>query len=197
MMPVPRGDEPTGSRRRKVTEVNGRRLAVLFIAVLVLVAAGCGGSSSNEASSDTTTAATDTTASTDTGMSTDTTATDTGSAGSTGATVPALSGKCKDLAQLGTKLSQSMAGQTGDLQDASKVVDELAGQVPDEIKPDFEIIAKNFKKIAVALKGVDLQSGKTPNAASLAKLQQVVSSIDSAEVRQATAHIEAWAQKNC
>ena len=193
-MAVPREVEPTGSRRRKVTEVNGRRLAALLIAALALVAAGCGGSSNNEASSDTTTTvATD--ASTDTGMTTDTTATDT-TAGSTGTTVPALSGKCKDLAQLGTKFSQSVSGQ-GDLQGASKVIDELAGQVPAEIRPDFEIIAGYYKKIAVALKGVDVQSGKTPNAAALAKLQQVVASIDSAKVRVALAHIEAWAQKNC
>jgi hypothetical protein len=173
-------------------------LAALLIAALAVVAAGCGGSSNNEASSDTTTTvATDTTASTDTGTATDTTATDTGSAGSTGTTVPALSGKCKDLAQLGTKLSQSMAGQTGDLEDASKVIDELAGQVPDEIKPDFQVIAKNFKKIAVALKGVQLKSGQTPSPAALAKLQQIVSSMDSPEIRRATAHIEAWAAKNC
>jgi hypothetical protein len=171
-------------------------LAALFIAALTLVAAGCGGSSNNEASSDTTTVATDTTAATtDTGMTTETTATDTGTTGATGQGAP--SGKCKDLAELGSKLSQSIAGQSGDLQDASKYIDELAGQVPDEIRPDFQIIARNFKKIAVALKGVQLQSGKTPSPQALAKLQQIVSSMDSAEVRLASAHIEAWAQKNC
>ena len=43
--------------------MNGRRIAALLIAVLALVAAGCGGSSSDEASSDTeTTVATETTA---------------------------------------------------------------------------------------------------------------------------------------
>lgn len=179
-----------------MTDVNGRRLAALFIAVVALVAAGCGGSSNNEASSDTvTTVATDTTTSTDMGTTTEATATDTGTTGAAGQA--ALSGKCKDLAQLGSKVSQSMAGQTGDLQQASKVIDELVGQVPDEIKPDFEILAKNFRKIAAALKGVDLQSGTTPSPEALAKIQQVLSSMNSAEVTRASAHIEAWAQKNC
>ena len=176
--------------------MNGRRLAALFIAVVALVAAGCGGSSNNEASSDTvTTVATDTTTGTDMGTTTEATATDTGTTGAAGQA--AVSGKCKDLAQLGTKVSQSLAGQSGDLQQASKVIDELAGQVPDEIKPDFEILAKNFRKIAAALKGVDLQSGTTPSPEALAKIQQVLSSMNSAEVTQASAHIEAWAQKNC
>ncbi len=109
----------------------------------------------------------------------------------------ALGGKCAELAQLGSKLSESMAGQNANLEDASKYFDELAGQVPDEIKPDYEVLAKNFSKIAEALKGVDLQSGQTPSPEALAKLQQLASSMDSAEVRQATAHIEAWAKANC
>jgi hypothetical protein len=187
----------TGTRRRKVTEVNGRRIAALLIAALALVAAGCGGSSNNEASSDTTTVAVDTTSSTDTAttsedsMATETTA-DTGAAAAA-----ALGGKCADLVQIGQKFSQAMSGQDADYQTATKYFDELAGQVPDEIKPDFQVLAKNFQKLADALKGVDLQSGKTPSPAALAKLQELAASMDSAEVQQASAHIEAWAKANC
>lgn len=174
--------------------MNGRRIAALLIAILALVAAGCGGSSNNEASSDTETTIATTETETETEASTDdSTATES----EPDIDTSALTGKCAELAQLGAKLSQSMAGQDADLEDASRFFDELAGQVPDEIKGDYAVIAKNFKKIAEALKGVDLQSGKTPTPDQAAKLQQVVASLDNAEVQKATQHIEAWAQANC
>lgn len=182
-----------GKRRRKVRDVNGRRIAALLIAALALVAAGCGGSSKDEASSDTET--TVATTMTDTESQATTESSTESSTETTGHV--ALGGKCAELAQLGAKLSQSMAGQSGDLEQASKFFDELAGQVPDEIKGDYEVIAENFKKIAEALKGVDLQSGQTPSADQAAKLQQALASIDNAKVQKATQHIEAWAKANC
>jgi uncharacterized protein YydD (DUF2326 family) len=176
--------------------MNGRKLMLLLIAVLALVAAGCGGDSKSEATPATveTTVETDT-AATETNRAEDTTATD--STATTGVDTSALTGKCAELAQLGAKLSQSMSGQSGSLDDVSKVFDELAGQVPDEIKADYEVLAKNFKTIAEALKGVDLQSGQAPSPDQAAKLQQALASIDNAEVQAATKRIEAWAAKNC
>jgi hypothetical protein len=56
------------------------------------------------------------------------------------------------------------------------------------------VLAQNFQKIADALKGADLSSG-TPDAATLAKLQKLATTLDSQEVRQAAAHIEAWAKR--
>jgi len=171
-------------------------LMALVVAAVALVAAGCGGSDNNEASgsTDTTTVtetATETAASTET-TSTET-STDTGSSIGTGA----LSGECKQLAQLGEKFSASLSGQSGDLGDVAKAFDQLAGQVPDEIKPDFQVLAENYKKIAEALKGVDVQSGKAPTADQAAKLQQALTSIDNTKVQAAVTHLEAWAQKNC
>ena len=168
----------------------------LLVAAVALVAAGCGGSDNNEASgSAETTVATETATTTEAATTTTEASTDTGT--STDASIGALTGKCAELSQLGAKLSQSMSGQSGNLDDVSKVFDELAGQVPDEIKADYEVLAKNFKKIAEALKGIDLQSGKAPSADQAAKLQQALASIDNAEVQAATQHIEAWATKNC
>ena len=79
----------------------------------------------------------------------------------------------------------------------SEVFDELAEQVPEEIRDDYQVLADNFKEFADALKGVDLASGKTPDAETLAKLQEAATSLDSAEVQQASKNIEAWAQANC
>lgn len=173
--------------------MNARRLAALFVAALALVAAGCGGSGSDEASSETATVAAETTtdAKTTEDMTTTEETTTDAAAGSA-----ALTGKCADLAGLGSKLAAAMSGQDAGVADVSQLFDELADQVPDEIKADWQILAKNFQKIADALKGADLSSG-TPDAASLAKLQKLATTLDSQEVRQAAAHIEAWAKKNC
>lgn len=171
--------------------MNARRPAALLVAALALVAAGCGGSS-DEASSDATTAETTTEVTTTADMTTteDTTA----DSSATGA--GALTGKCADLAGLGSKLATALSGQDSGVADVSRLFDEMADQVPDEIKADWQVLAQNFQKIAEALKGVDLSSG-TPDAATLAKLQKLSSTLDSREVRQAAAHIEAWAKRNC
>jgi hypothetical protein len=176
--------------------MNRRRFGVLLVAVLALVAAGCGGGS-NDASSDTTTivsgATTDETTTEET-MTDETTTEDTST--SAGVDTSALTGKCAELAGLGSKLAAAMGGQNGDVQDVSKLFDDLADQVPDEIKADWQVLAQNFSKIAEALKGVDLSSG-TADPQALAKLQQLATTLDSQEVQQAATHIEAWAKENC
>jgi hypothetical protein len=181
--------------------VNGRRIAALLIAVLALVAAGCGGSSSNEASSDTeTTVATETTetmATEDTTAATDTTATTDDSETSTDIGIGNLSGECAQFAGISSKLAQSLSGQDANMEDAAKAFSEIADQVPDEIKDDYQVIAQNFAKIAEALKGVDLTSGQTPSPEALAKLQALSKTMNSAEVQQASQHIEAWVKEHC
>ena len=92
---------------------------------------------------------------------------------------------------------QGARGGNEGLDEASKLFDELASQVPDEIKADFEVIAENFSKIAEALKDVDLASGETPSAEDVAKLQELTSSLNSTEVQQASENIQAWAEENC
>jgi hypothetical protein len=175
--------------------MNARRLAALLVAALALVAAGCGGSS-DEASSDTDTVAVETTTmdttTTEDTATTDDTATDTSSSTDIGA----LTGKCAELAGLGTKLASAMGGQDAGVENVSKLFDELADEVPDEIKADWQVLAENFGKIAEALKGVDLTSG-TPDAETLAKLQALSATLDSQKVQQASAHIEAWVTQNC
>jgi hypothetical protein len=166
---------------------------VLPIAVLALVAAGCGGGSSNESAGDTTatTVAAETTTTEEMTTTEETTGTTADASGAA-----ALGGKCKEFAGISQQLSTALSGQTADLDKASKIFDEIADQVPDEIKADYQVIAENFKKIAEALKGVDLSSGQ-PNPKAIAKLQELSQSIDTPKVQQATQHIEAWVKKNC
>jgi ABC-type phosphate transport system substrate-binding protein len=170
--------------------MSGRRFTVLLIATLALLAAGCGGDDSNEASSDTDTAVIEetTTAEVTTGETTETTA---------GGATTAL-GECAELATLGTKLAQAVTGSNANVEEASKLLDELATKVPEEIRADFQVIAENFSKIAEKLKGLDLSSaGGTPSADDLAKLQELTASLSSPEVTKAGQRIQAWAEKNC
>lgn len=180
--------------------MNARKLAALLVAALALVAAGCGGSS-DESSSDTTTVAAETTTEETTTEETTTEATTEETATTEEATtddsgMAALTGKCAELAGLGSKLAAAMGGQETGVANVSRLFDELADEVPDEIKADWQVLAQNFQKIAEALQGADLSSG-TPDAATLAKLQKLATTLDSQEVQQAAAHIEAWTKKNC
>ena len=174
--------------------MNARWWAVLLLAAFALVAAGCGGDDGGDsASSDTTVVETDATETeTDTETDTDTdTDTDTNSGGGV------LEGECAEFAGLSAKLSQALGGTSGDLESATGVFDELADQVPDEIRDDYEVLAENFSKLAEALKDVDLSAGATPSPEDLAKIQEVTQSLDSAEVQKASQNIEAWASENC
>ena len=177
--------------------MNGRRLALLAVAAVALAAAGCGGGGSEEASDDADVVVTETmpteVATTDDTTTTDDTATETSEGIDTGA----LTGKCAELAGLGSRLAGAMSGQNAEAADVANLFDELADEVPDEIKDDWEVLARNFQKIADALKGVDLSSGETPSAEALAKLQELSATFDSQEMQDAAAHIEAWAQENC
>jgi hypothetical protein len=175
--------------------MNGRRLTVLLLAVLALLAAGCGGDDSNEASGDTDTAIVEET----TGADTTEQATETsgGEATETNAGSTTLSAECAELASLGTKIAQAVTGSNANVEQASKLLDQLATKAPDEIKADVQVIAENFSKIAEKMKDLDLSAGGTPSPDDLAKLQELTASLSSPEVTKAGQRIQAWAEKNC
>jgi hypothetical protein len=171
--------------------VTARRLAVLLLAALALLVAGCGGDDSDSSASgdDAAVVETETTATTDdTATEEEDATTDDGTA--------ALTGECANFAGLAAKLQTAFAGTTG-IDSAAEVFDEVADQVPEEIRDDYQVLADNFKELADALKGIDLTSGETPSPEALAKLQELSTKLDTPEVRQATENLEAWARENC
>lgn len=171
--------------------MNGRKLIVLLLATLALAAAGCGGDDNSEASGDTDTTVVEETTTEET-TTEETTTEDEASADET-----TLSGKCVELAGIGAKFSQAASGGNAGLEEISKLFDELAANVPDEIKDDFQVLADNYAKLAEATKGIDLSSGKQPSAEDLAKMQEVTSSLNSPEIQEASKNIQDWATKNC
>ena len=162
--------------------------AAALFAALALLATGCG--SSHPAAA--TTAGT-TTSSASTGTSTPATTT-TGSSGQLGLLTSA---SCRQLLDLSRSFAQAMAGSLQNLPKTAALVQRFADQAPPEIRPDFQILAADWTKVAAALKGVDLTSGKAPSASVLARLVKLSSQLDAEQLTTASQHIQAWANANC
>ena len=82
-----------------------------------------------------------------------------------------------------------------DFEARAKLLKEFADKTPSDIRPDFEVLADAFTQVRLGAQGHPLHSGQVPDAATLAKLQQLSTSIDQAAVTKASTHISAWAQK--
>ncbi len=156
-------------------------LAGVLLGGVLLVTAGCGGGGGS---------AKNTTPSTNA-------ATTTTTASSSGLGGLASAANCRQLADLGSKLAAAFTGGNQDIQRQATLLKQFADQTPPDIRPDFEILAGAFTKIAAALKGVNPGAGHTLSAAQLAKLATLSSQINQAKVRQAAAHISDWATRNC
>jgi hypothetical protein len=198
-------------------------LCALALGAFALGAAGCGGggtttvtvaadttstdttstdttetdTTSTETTEETTTDETDTT-STDT-TETETTATDTETVTTTSPDLSFINNEnCRQFVQFASDFSQALSG-TGDtdIQAAADELQKFADEAPDEIKDDFETLAEYYSKIADALDGVDLSSGKTPSADVIAKLAQLSQDIDTTKVTEASTNITNWTQENC
>jgi hypothetical protein len=195
--------EPLGSERPTMTRrrsVKYRRFAVLALGVLAFAVAGCGGDDSTSASSDETqveeTTEVETTA--DETTEEETTGDETSSLDDVD--LGDLSGECLEFAGIGAKIAEAMGGATGgtaDVSETAELFEQLVDSAPDEIKDDLEVLSESIAKMAVAFEGVDFASGATPSADQLAKIQEVMTSIDNVELQAASKNIEAWASANC
>jgi len=166
-----------------------RWLAILVL-LLALAAAGCGGSD-NESAATETTAETATTTVTATEEST----TDATSTNGTDLSAVLADEDCLALASAGAAFAQALA--SGSTSADSQTLEELASKVPDEIKADVQKLADAYAKYAAELKDVGIESGQTPSAEQLQKLQAALASFDQQGVNEASARLSAWAQKNC
>ena len=172
------------------------------VAALLLVAAGCGGSSSSADDSTTAIETTDATA-TDTSDSTDTSGgTDTSSGSDTTDSDEDVSlAGCEELGELSAKYTEALGAATAggkvDLEATAKAYEDFADEVPEEIRDAFKTVAAAFGEYADILKDVDLSAGETPDPDKLAEIAEAMQKLDNAELTAASAEIEAWAKKNC
>jgi hypothetical protein len=165
-----------------------RWLALVVVVVsLALVAAGCGGGSDESAASTETTTTEATT-------SESTTTESTGTADLSSI----LNDKdCLALAGIGATFAQAVTGASDE--QAADELQQLVDKVPDEIKPDVQVLAEWFTQYTAKLKDIGIKAGQTPTAAQLQQLQAALSSANAnqQELTTASQHIETWAQNNC
>jgi hypothetical protein len=171
-------------------------LALTLLAVLALVAAGCGGGKKKNAAGTTTAAVTTTEATTTEATTTEATTT------KATTTAPNLSGfasskNCRDFASLAQKFSAAFSGsQSGaNIKKEAELFQQFADKAPSDIRADFQTVAAYFSKVADV--AGNLKPGQTPDAATLAKLQKLSTQVDTAKLTQASQRITAWVQKNC
>jgi hypothetical protein len=177
--------------------------AALAALALGLAAAGCGGGddeASDEPDATLTETETDTDATDETTTEEETTtdeSTDTSGSDATGFDFD--SEECRNLLNVGAAFSAAISSATGgtDLTDEAEAFENLAEDVPDEIKSDVAVLAGVYAKYADAFKDIDIQPGETPSAADVAKLTAAFSAIDTEEASQASERIGTWAQENC
>ena len=188
--------------------MNGRsRSLVLAAAVLALVVAttGCGSKKQAAATNSATTTATTTAAQTTTATTTATSSSSSSSASASSSSASSTSvgsiataGNCAALAGLSAAFSKAISGVgANDFAARAKILKEFADKTPSDIRPDFQTLADAFSKYASALKDIHFTPGQVPNAATLAKLQQLSTSIDQGAVTTAATNISAWAKNNC
>ena len=167
-----------------------RRVTVVLLlaaAALIATAAGCGGDDDDggdEPAALVTTAETaDEAPETDPGIE---------------ATAGASEDDCAELAALGVSLQQALGGSPeDDLDEYSDFLDEFAERAPESVRDDFAIVAEAFAKLVDALEGVDVSSSQAPSPETMAKLQEVLGSVDQAAVAQASTNISTWVGQNC
>jgi hypothetical protein len=185
--------------RRKPT-----RLASLSLLTLaVLAAAGCGGGSKSNtpstpaATSAGTTAATATSPTPATTTTAPTTTSATPATTTSGIGALASAAHCSQLAGLESAFVSALTGAKSDIQQETAVLQEFAAKTPAAIRPDFEIVAAAFAKIAGAIKGANVSAGGTPSASEIAKLEVLGSQLNEPQLTKAENAIGQWAAANC
>ena len=171
---------------------------------LVIVASGCGGSKKSSSGSNSTvtvTTVTTTTGST-TGSSSGSPSTSGSSTTSSGSSSSgtSVSKSCLDFAGAAAKLGEALSSTGSPAENAEstkKYFEALADKAPSDIKSAFRTFADAMSKYLDTIKGVNLQTGQTPSAADLAKLQSAAAALSTPEVRAASEKINAWVKAGC
>jgi hypothetical protein len=167
-----------------------RWLAVLVMA-LALVAAGCGGGDDSAASDETTVE--ETTTSGDTTTSEDTTSEETTDSGDVSGILD--DEDCLKLASIGATFAQAITGATDE--EAAEAFQNLANEVPDEIRADVQVLADWFADYSAKVKDIGIEAGKTPTAAQIQQLTAALAGTNQEEVTAASERLGTWANENC
>lgn len=164
------------------------RWLVLLVAVLALVAVGCGGSDDEPSAADET-AVEETTTSSDETSSDDVDAFD------------FADEDCRALVAAFVGLSSAFTGAaTGagtDFSDEIEEFTELADKVPDEIRADVETLAAVYGEYIDVIQDAGIEPGTVPTAEQAQRLQEALQDVGDADVSAAGERLSAWTTENC
>lgn len=166
---------------------SARVAGAILAAGLVAAAAGCGGGGGKTLS---------------TTSSHITTATLTKTSGGGAEPAFATAGNCRAMAGLAAKAAaaiESTGNAAAALQTESAQLRALAKAAPSDIRGDFQTFATAFSAFLHTLQanGYELGSKKPPTPAQAAAFAKAAKSFDTPRLRQAEAHLSAWARRNC
>lgn len=164
------------------------------LAAFVLVGAGCGGDEESTGGTDTV-VITDTSATDET--TTEETTTDEATTDETETDISGVFGseECLQLIQASADLGAAFAGTGTDAD--TEFFDRLADSAPEEIRADFEVLARVYRDYVEAVADIGLQPGEAPSAEQSVQLSQALASLDQTGVTEANTRISAWADENC
>jgi hypothetical protein len=167
-----------------------RLLTLAVVLVFALAAAGCGGGDDDEAGGDEATITFETTTDETT---TDETTTDDDTTGDSLA-----SGECQELISASAALGSAFSGvEDSDLDESSEAFTRFAGEAPEEIRADLELMAETYEEYVDAIGEIGLEPGETPSSEQALELQQALASIDLEEFTAASQRFTTWAATNC
>ena len=189
-----------GGPRSTVQPVSRRLPTIALVALLVLVAAGCGSKKKTASSSPPPTASPSSSQSSSGSSGSNSSSGSNGSGSSGGASTFASTKNCVQLASLAAKVAQSVGTTSSGQVDLSKEADAikaLADAAPSEIKGDFRTFADAFAGYVKAYQDAGLQPGKTPTAAQIAKFATAARELSTPKVQAAISHLSTWSHTHC
>jgi len=181
----------------KTTKISAIALACL----LMLGAVACGSKKNSDAvNSNGATAEKQSDSNATTSTTTKNTSSTTDGSGASGLGALGATGDCLQTSLAYAALILEPLGFAGgasqdDLNKFEQQAQDLKAKIPDEIKSEFETVAAAYKTYGDQLKGLDFKDLLNPDTQK--KLQDASSAIDSQEVKDAQAKIDAYFKDKC
>ncbi|HUF01531.1 MAG TPA: hypothetical protein VMN35_03820 [Gaiellaceae bacterium] len=171
------------------------RWLALYVLVLALVAAGCGGGDDEAPASDETTVE-----ETVIEVPTEDTTEDSESAGGD-TDFDFADEDCQSLVAAYAGVSAAFAaaagGSGGDLSEQAEAFADYADDVPDEIRADVETLAAAYGQYIEVIQDAGLEPGEIPSAAQAQQFQDALQDVGSEDVTAASERLSAWTEENC
>ncbi|MGH2709619.1 MAG: hypothetical protein ACRDH9_00230 [Actinomycetota bacterium] len=104
------------------------------------------------------------------------------------------------LASATVGATQALAGAAGgEFAGSIETLDQFAGEAPDEIAADMQVLAEGYAAVAAALEGADFDpaSGQPPPPEVIAQLQAAGEALNTTEFQEANARVNDWFATEC